>query len=163
MYGLKAEKAEEIKKKYKIQVAPYRELDSNFFKVCRGIFILKDSKAIHLYLYLCSCYNRKTEKVFPSYDAIQRSTGLNRNTISSKLKLLQKLKLIKIYKSKAMTGFNNYYTINYIVDIIEKNKINDNLEVEEFLDLEIDIELENVYIQLEENAGNISVPSEYQN
>ncbi|CCL51331.1 TPA: helix-turn-helix domain-containing protein [Clostridioides difficile] len=136
MYNLKAVKFEELTKKYKLEVAPYREMDSNFFLVCRGIFVLKDSKAMHLYLYLCNCYNRATEKVFPSYDTIQRATGLNRNTVSNKLKILQKLKLIKINKRKVGTGFNNYYLINYIKSVIEKSKINENLEIEEIIDMD---------------------------
>lgn len=135
-----AEKFETIKKKYKIVVEPYKEMDNNFFKVCKGIFILKDSKAIHLYLYLCNCYNYKTEKVFPSYENISKSTGLNRNTISSKLKLLEELKLIKISKRKAGTHFNNTYSINYISEVIEKNTVNEQLEVEEKLDIYEDFE-----------------------
>lgn len=137
---MKAEKFEDIKKKYKLIVTPYRDLNSNFFKVCRGVFILKDSKAIHLYLYLCNCYNRKTEKVFPSYEGIMKSTGLNRNTIADKLKLLQELKLIKIQKRKTGTHFNNEYQINYISEIIQKEKINEKLEVEEVLDIENNFE-----------------------
>lgn len=145
-YDIEAEKPDNICKKYILNVKPYREMDGDFFKVCRGIFILKDSKAIHLYIYLCSCYNKKTEKVFPSYDTISKATGLKRNTISDKLKLLKKLKLIKIMKRKNGTNYNNCYTINYIQDITIKNRIDDNLEVYEHLDLDDESILEDINI-----------------
>ena len=149
-YNIKAEKPDDIRKKYVLKIEPYRDLNKDFFKVCRGIFILKDSKAIHLYLYLCSCYNHKEGKCFPSYETIQKSTGLDRNTISKKLQILKKLNLIQIQKRKTGTNWNNIYVINYIYEIIERVIINDKVDTEQKLDLDGDIKtIEDVDIEAE--------------
>ena len=149
-YNIKAEKPEDIKKNYILKIQPFRDLNKDFFKVCRGIFILKDSKAIHLYLYLCSCYNHKEGKCFPSYETIQKATGIDRHTVSKKLQILKKLNLIQIQKRKTGTNWNNIYIINYINEIVEKVIVNDKVDTEQKLDLDSDINsIEDIDIEVE--------------
>ncbi|HBF3887659.1 TPA: hypothetical protein KOD45_000875 [Clostridioides difficile] len=83
------------------------------------IFILKDSKAIHIYSFLCYEYDFYLEKAEVSYDEISRNTGITRNVIANKLKLLQSLNLIEVKKNKYGA---NYYEINYIKEISIYNK-----------------------------------------
>lgn len=94
-------------------------MDNNYFFINKMIFILKDSKAVHIYSFLCSEYDFYLEKTEVSYDEISRSTGITRNVIANKLKLLQSLNLIEIKKNKYGA---NYYEINYIKDISIYNK-----------------------------------------
>ncbi|VIF90042.1 Uncharacterised protein [Clostridioides difficile] len=105
--------------KYNYEVRPYSEMNNNYFFINKMIFILKDSKAVHIYSFLCSEYDFYLEKAEVSYDKISRSTGITRNVISNKLKLLQSLNLIEIKKNKYGA---NYYEINYIKDISIYNK-----------------------------------------
>ncbi|MDI0267831.1 hypothetical protein QIW52_17715 [Clostridioides difficile] len=100
--------------KYDYEVRPYSEMNNNYFFISKNIFILKDSKAIHIYSFLCNKYDFYLEKAEVSYDEISRDTGITRNIISNKLKLLQSLNLIEIKKNKYGA---NYYEINYIKDI----------------------------------------------